>query len=82
MRGVRYVVPATIIPEGPRATYTLSLRSDGVYAPATIEVLADGKVIRSTVQRRIIVPGEMERVRFVVPEGTKEIGVTIRGVLC
>jgi len=82
LRGVRYVVPASIIPEGPRATYTLSLRSDGVYSPATVEVLADGKVIRSTVQRRIIVPSEMERVRIVLPDIPKQIGVTIRGVLC
>ncbi|MCL2363232.1 MAG: NAD(P)/FAD-dependent oxidoreductase [Defluviitaleaceae bacterium] len=82
LRGVRYVVPASIIPDGSRTTYTLSFRSDGVYSPATVEVLADGKVIRSTVQRRVIVPSEMERVRIVLPEATKEIGVTIRGVLC
>ena len=82
LHGVRYVVPSAIVPEGPRATYTLSFRSDGVYSPATVEVLADGKVIRTTVQRRIIVPSEMERVRIVLPDVPKEIGVTIRGVLC
>lgn len=82
LRGVRYTVPTSIIPEGPRTTYTISFRTDGVYSPATVEVLADGKIIRSTIKRRIIVPSEMERVRIVLPENTKEIGVTIRGVQC
>ncbi|MCL2187818.1 MAG: NAD(P)/FAD-dependent oxidoreductase [Defluviitaleaceae bacterium] len=82
LHGVRYTVPSSIIPEGPRTPYTLSFRSDGVYSPATVEVLADGKPIRTSVQRRIIVPSEMERIKIVLPEIPKEIGVTIRGVLC
>jgi NADPH-dependent 2,4-dienoyl-CoA reductase/sulfur reductase-like enzyme len=82
LHGVRYTVPTSIIPEAANASYTISFRSDAVYAPATIEVLADGNPVRTAIKRRIIVPSEMERVRIVLPEIPKEIGVTIRGELC
>jgi thioredoxin reductase len=81
LHGVRYTVPTSIILEEgkgkEKSSYTLSFRSDAVYNNATIEILADGKPIR-TINKRITVPSEMERVRIVMPENTKEIAVTIR----
>ncbi|MCL2604738.1 MAG: NAD(P)/FAD-dependent oxidoreductase [Defluviitaleaceae bacterium] len=81
--GVRYTVPASIIPERRTPAYTLSFRSDAVYSDATIEIFAGDEIIR-TINKRIIVPGEMERVKIALPENKKinEISVTIRGVLC
>jgi sarcosine oxidase subunit alpha len=83
LKGVRYTVPTSFIPEpdNPKTTYTLSFRSDAVYNDAVIEIQADGKPIR-TIKKRIIVPSEMERLRFVLPETPREIAITIRGEKC
>jgi NAD(P)H-nitrite reductase large subunit len=81
LHGVRYIVPASVIPEGANASYTLSFRSDGVYSPAVIEVSADGKPIR-TIRKRIVVPSEMERVRIALPAIPGDISVTVRSDVC
>jgi len=74
--GVRYTVPMSIAYDNPRDAHTISFRSDRTYTPGSIRVLADGVPIR-TVDKRIIVPSEMERVRFVLREAAHEIVITI-----
>jgi len=74
--GVRYTVPMEIIPEGPEAVYAVSFRSDKVYEPGVVKILADGVEIRS-ISKRIIVPSEMERVRFALKKPAGEIKLEV-----
>jgi len=74
MPGVRYTVPMTLVP-GER-TYSIRFRSDKIYNPAIINVLADDKVIK-TIKKRIITPSEMEQVSFTLDSRPTSIGVTI-----
>jgi len=60
-KGVRYTVPTALIPG--KKFYNISLRSDRIFAPAKIQIYADGKIIKTT-KKRIIIPSEMERVNF------------------
>ena len=75
LAGVRYTVPALILP-GSAASYTLHFRSERVYEPGTVKVLADGDVIK-TVRKRIIIPGEMEKIEFELSSPASEISITI-----
>jgi len=75
--GVRYTVPMSLVWDGPKHMYTLSFRSSGVYTPVEIIVSADGNVVK-TVKKRVIVPSEMERVRFVLKEPVKEVKVALK----
>ena len=75
LAGVRYTVPMSILPNQ-SAKYTLSFRSDKVYAPAVVKVLADGEVIKRT-KKRIIIPSEMEQVTFEMKSPANEIEITI-----
>ena len=76
--GVRYTVPAALVWEGPEALNLVSLRSDKEYAPGVITIQADNEVIR-TIDKRIIIPSEMERLRFVMPKAAKEVRIKISG---
>ena len=73
--GVRYTVPTTILP-GSTTTYALSFRSDKVYAPGIIKVLADGEVVK-TAKRRIIIPSEMEKIEFDLKITAREIAISV-----
>jgi len=61
--GVRYTVPTSILHEGSPEDYTLSFRSDRPYTPGIIKVFAGGELIKA-VQRRAIIPSEMEQIAF------------------
>ena len=75
MAGVRYTVPTTIQATS-NTSYTISFRSDKVYAPATVKVLADGEIIKTS-KKRIIVPSEMEKISFEIKTPPNEISITI-----
>jgi len=75
--GVRYTVPSIILP-GSAMVYTISFRSDGVYAPGVVKVLADGEVIKS-VRKRVIIPSEMVKVEFELDAPVTEIAVLVEG---
>jgi len=75
LTGVRYTVPMSIV-HGSAESYTVSFRSDGVYTPGVVKVLADGRVIK-TARKRIIVPSEMARVDFEIDMPVSEIAVTV-----
>jgi len=72
--GVRYTVPMSLIWD--TSTFVISFRSDKVYTPAKITVYADSEIIK-TVQKRVIIPSEMERIKFVLEKPAKEIKVEI-----
>ena len=73
--GVRYTVPMAIEwHEGEE--YTLLFRSDRVYKPALIKIIADDDVI-VTRKKRIILPSEMERVKFALKVPPTKISVVI-----
>ena len=79
--GVRYTVPTSILPESltspcNTAHYTISFRSDKVYAPGTIKVFADQKIIK-TIKKRIIIPSEMEQITFELNDTPCDISVTV-----
>jgi hypothetical protein len=74
--GVRYTVPTTLVWDGPETGYTLSFRSDKVYSSATIKILADGRPVK-TQKKRVIIPSEMERVRFSLKEPAGEVTVAV-----
>ena len=76
--GVRYTVPASIVQES-AVSYTISFRSDEVYAPGIVTVLADGDVIK-TVKKRIITSGEMERIMFELKSPVSEISISVQHV--
>jgi sarcosine oxidase subunit alpha len=59
--GVRYTVPFSFTKTS--GDFEILFRSDNVYAPAVVRVYADDALIKST-KKRIITPGEMERVKF------------------
>jgi sarcosine oxidase subunit alpha len=73
-KGVRYTVPSSVTKE--TGAVELMFRSDGVYKSAKINVYKDGMVIKS-VSRRIITPGEMERVTFELKEKAASLEITI-----
>jgi len=75
-QGVRYTVPMSIVWNDPKSVFTVSFRSDRVYLQALITILADGKAIR-TIRKRVVLPSEMERIRFVLEEPAKNVEVTI-----
>ena len=73
--GVRYTVPTTIVPEKGRI-YIVSIRSDQVYTNSTIVVRADSEIVKA-VKKRIIIPSEMERIKFVLDSPASTIAVSI-----
>jgi sarcosine oxidase subunit alpha len=73
-KGVRYTVPTLLTAS--EGTFEVLFRSDGVYAPAQIRVYADGDVIKST-KKRIITPGEMERVKFNLDKTASNVEIGI-----
>jgi len=75
--GVRYTVPSIILP-GSAVSYTISFRSDGVYTPGIVKVLADGEVIK-VVKKRVIVPSEMDKIEFELDAPVAEIAVLVEG---
>jgi len=75
LSGVRYTVPTTILPDSTQP-YVISFRSDGVYAPGVVKVLADGDVVK-TITKRIIVPSEMVRVEFELDMPVGEVAVMV-----
>jgi len=81
--GVRYTVPASIglgqkdsHSAKDSTEYTISFRSDKVYTPGVIKVLADGHVIKTS-KKRIIIPSEMERIKFALKEPASEIAIVV-----
>lgn len=75
--GVRYVMPSTYIyTSGEENRMEISFRSDNVYKKATIQVHADGKLIK-TAKKRIVTPGEMEKTNLILTEAAKQITVTV-----
>lgn len=89
LEGVRYSVPMTILQykrqndDGQKVnkgqTYTLSFRSDKTYAPAVINILADGEIIK-TAKKRAIIPSEMEQISFVLERPAKEVAIAIKQI--
>ncbi|MCL2840764.1 MAG: NAD(P)/FAD-dependent oxidoreductase [Defluviitaleaceae bacterium] len=75
-QGVRYTVPMSLVWDDPKTVFTLSFRSDHVYLNPFINIIADGEVVR-TIKKRVILPSEMERVKFVLAEPVKEVIVEI-----
>ena len=75
-QGIRYTVPMSLVWDDPKGMYTVSFRSDKVYSPAVINIIADGEPIRS-VKKRVVLPSEMERVKFVLKEPPASISVTV-----
>jgi len=75
LEGVRYTVPTSILPES-AASYTLSFRSDKVYMPGVIKVLADGEIIKIA-KKRIIIPSEMEKIEFKLKSSVSEIAISV-----
>ena len=75
LAGVRYTVPSFILP-GSAGLYNLSFRSDKVYAPGIVKVLADGEVVK-TAKKRVIVPSEMEKIEFELKTPAGEITISI-----
>jgi hypothetical protein len=71
---VRYTVPAAL--SSPTGTFEVLFRSDQVYAPATVNVLADGKPIKTT-KKRIITPGEMEKAVFTVEQPISALEINV-----
>lgn len=59
--GVRYVVPQYINGLDETAQLDLKFRSFDVYKFTNVSILADGKVVKTS-KKRIITPGEMEKI--------------------
>jgi len=74
-QGVRYTVPMSIIWESPDKTCTISFRSVNVLSPAVIKIHADGNIIR-TINKKVVLPSEMERVRFKLKNPATEVKIT------
>lgn len=60
-KGVRYIVPQYINKLDTTESLDLKFRSSDVYKFTSVSILADGEVIKTS-KKRIITPGEMEKV--------------------
>jgi Tfp pilus assembly protein PilW len=67
-------VPASLSAD--TGTFEVLFRSAQVYAPAHIRVYADGETVK-TAKKRIITPGEMERVTFTLTKAASAVTVNV-----
>jgi hypothetical protein len=72
--GVRYTVPSMLTNR--QGTFEVLFRSAQVYKTANIQVHAESRLIKS-VKKRIITPGEMERVTFSLENKVDEVTITV-----
>lgn len=78
-RGVRYVMPSSFVCSNEQAL-EVSFRSDHVYKKASINVYADGIIIKTT-KKRIVTPGEMEHVSVTLPNAVEKVTVTVESAI-
>ena len=74
--GVRYTVPMSLVYEKDE-DFFISLRSDKIYKNVRVKIFADDKLIKS-VKKRIVLPSEMERIKFKLEDFASEIKVCIK----
>ena len=70
-KNIRYTVPSRLVWKESH-TYTVSFRVNSIITPAIIKIIADDQEIK-TIKKRIIIPSEMERVKFMLDRPAKKI---------
>ena len=70
--GVRYVVPEKVLKNDDLSPMSFKLRVGNVYKNVKLVFKADGNVLRS-LNKTIVVPGEMQNLEFVKEEEIKQI---------
>jgi NAD(P)H-nitrite reductase large subunit len=79
--GVRYTVPSRLVYEPHQNTpvFEILFRSDNVYKQAVVDVYA-GEVLLQSKKKRIVTPGEMERVKVELTEWASDVRVEVRSL--
>jgi NADPH-dependent 2,4-dienoyl-CoA reductase/sulfur reductase-like enzyme len=73
-KGVRYTVPSVLTSE--RGEFELLFRAAQAHSPAYVKVYAGGELIKST-KKRIVTPGEMERVKFALNGNVTAVTINV-----
>ena len=76
-QGVRYTVPMSLV-YAEKSEYTLSFRCTEILKNARITIFADNYEVKN-VKKRIIIPAEMERMKFTLDSPCAELRVEVKG---